>query len=94
MTTDEKLSYLTGKIDALMYMCCTLVTLSPHRDEILPLIRRLPEHGTVDPISNEHEQQYVNGIKAVVSELEELLKIALSAKQYAHQEPGKKNQTH
>lgn len=93
MTTDEKLSFLSGKIDALMHMCNALLVYPPRRDDIIPIIRQLAEP-TAEPISNEYEQHYIDGIKAVVAELDALLQTAVSAQQYGLQQRGKKDQTH
>lgn len=88
MTTEEYLADMNGRIEALTLACSVLISLSPDKKQIsqmLTSISRLAENSQSEA---PHQKSYTNGIKSVISTLEESLKTAAFAAQIRDLKPG------
>lgn len=88
MTTEEYLAEMNGKIEALTLACSIMISLSPDKKQIsqmLTSISRLAEKNQGEAL---HQKSYINGIKSVISTLEESLKTAAFASQIRDLKPG------
>ena len=87
MNIEERLSYFTGQLDTLRYLCCSLAVLHPQSHILIQLIKGNLKKA--EEISS--DTYYINGIKKIVEELEALLYLAVSAQQSALKKPEKDN---
>ena len=70
MSIDEELSFLNGKIEALMYVCSSLLFFHPDAGAIEQTLIGLLTNSNSIETSNVYEEQYLNGVKEISSTLE------------------------
>ena len=76
MTTEEYLAEMNGKIEALTLACSILVSLSPDKKQISQMLTSIVRAADAEGSEAPHQKSYTNGIKSVISTLEESLKTA------------------
>jgi hypothetical protein len=76
MTTEEYLAEMNGKIEALTLACSTLITLSTDKKQISKMLTSIVRAAESEQSEALHQKNYTNGIKSVISTLEESLSCA------------------
>jgi hypothetical protein len=72
MDTEDYLAEINGKIEALTLTCSILISISPDKKEIAQMLTSIISQVENDQTDAPHLKSYTNGIKTIISMLEEL----------------------
>jgi hypothetical protein len=86
MTSEEYLAEMNGKIETLTMVCSILISLSPDKKQIAQLFTSIVSAAETEESKAPHLRSYTNGIKAVITTLEESLKTVSDASQFRNLE--------
>jgi hypothetical protein len=82
MTPEVYLAEMSGKIETLTLVCSILISLSPDKKQIAQLFTSIVSAAETGGSEALDQRSYANGIKAVISTLEESLDTVSVASQF------------
>jgi hypothetical protein len=86
---ENYLAEKNGQIEALSLVCSTLISLSPHKNQISALLQKLTQH-TKHDVGGKNQEAYSEGIRKVVANIQLGLKSSQDAEQINSLDPDSK----